>query len=90
MENKVLLKRTSPKPYPTKGRYVSYETPATRANILLNNKNFYDVIVWDIRSGYPWSEHSYSQLHGWTMLNSVKEAKQWLIENYGGRWCECQ
>ena len=84
----ILLKRISPKPYPTKGRYTSCETYATRANILLNNKNFYDVVVWDIRSSYPWSEHSYSQLHGWTILNSFEEAKQWLIENYGGKWVE--
>ena len=41
MENKTFLKRTSPKPYPIKGPYNQYKSPATRACILLNQEGFY-------------------------------------------------
>lgn len=89
MENKTFLKRTSPKPYPIKGLYNQYKSPATRACILLNQEDFYEVNVWDLnKNGYPWSESSYSYLHKFIKLNTYEVAKQWLIENYGGKWCE--
>lgn len=89
MEEKIFLKRISPKPYPTKGVYGkdNYKTPATRACILQNAEGFFEVNVWDTnRSGYPWSEESYSQLHKFVRIESVDAAKQWLIDNYGGKW----
>lgn len=91
MEDKVLFKRTSPKPYPTTGIYASYKSPATRACIGRNVEGFFEVNVWDNnRSGYLWCEESYSYLHKFIKLKSFEEAKQWLIETYGGKWCKCQ
>ena len=89
MEDTIILRRTSPKPYPTKGIYAPYKSPATRASIGKNTQGFYEVNVWDMnKSGYPWSEWSYSMLHKFVRLDSLEEAKHWLIENYGGKWCK--
>ena len=87
MEDKIFLKRLSPKPYAICGPYETSKSPATRACILQNVEGYFEVNVWDMnKQGYPWSEESYSMLHKFVKLESVDQAKRWLIDNYGGKW----
>lgn len=87
----IFLKRTSPKPYPTKGPWVdmgNLPSPATRAAIIENPNGFYEVNVWELKYDTQWNESSYSGMYGYLKLESEEAAKKWLVENYGGRWCK--
>ena len=84
--NYVEFKRISKKPYPTKGAWTEengYQgSPATRAIIIKNGDEWYEVQVYHLRGS--WCEGSENSDN----LTSFKKAKQWLIDNYGGKWVE--
>ena len=79
------LKRTSQKPYPIKGAWSEEfgfkgASPATRATIKRKGEKWYEVQVYHLRGA--WCEGSDPS----DDINSLEEAKQWLVEHYGGKW----
>ena len=81
------LKRCSAKPYPIKGGWAIFndKSPATHASIQINVDGYYEVNVWDLRGDSAWNESSWGRTI-FVKLNTLKEAKIWLVENYGGKW----
>ena len=86
MEEYVCLKRTSRKPFPIKGAWSvenGYKgSPATRATIQKISENNWDVQVYHLNGA--WFECSMPSDN----IKSLDEAKLWLIEHYGGKWCD--
>ena len=79
------LKRTSQKPFPIKGAWSEKNgfkgaSPATRATILRKGEEWYEVCVYHLRGA--WFESSESSDN----IRNLAEAKQWIIEHYGGKW----
>jgi hypothetical protein len=79
------LKRTLRKPYPIKGAWSEKNgfkgaSPATRAIITRKGKEWYEVQVYHLRGA--WFESSEES----DDIKSLEEAKQWLVEHYGGKW----
>lgn len=86
MEDRTFYRKTSRKPCATKGAYEGVCSYATHACIIQENDGLYVVNVWDLRPNSNWHETSDSQLHHFTRLQTLEEAKKWLIESYGGKW----
>lgn len=87
MKNNVIcLKRTSSKPYPTKGAWYvenGYKgSPATRATVTKLSEDNWEVQVYHLRGA--WFEYSEPKDN----IRSFEEAKRWLVEHYGGKWCK--
>jgi len=83
-KNYIEFRRTSTKPYPIKGAWTEdngYKgSPATRATILKHGENWFEVQVYNLRGA--WCEGS----EPCDNITSLEEAKNWLIEYYGGKW----
>lgn len=81
------LKRHYAKPYPIKGCWAMFngKSPATHASIQINADGYYEVNVWDLRGDSAWNESSWGRTI-FVKLNTLKDAKIWLVENYGGKW----
>lgn len=81
------LKRSSSKPYPIKGGWAMFndKSPATHASIQINVEGYYEVNVWDLRGDSAWNESSWGRTV-FNKLETLKDAKKWLVENYGGKW----
>lgn len=86
MNKTVCLKRTSKKPLPEKGAWSlknGYNgSPATRATIIQKGEAYYEVVVYNLKGA--WSESSKPSDN----IQSLEEAKRWIIERYGGKWCK--
>lgn len=83
--NCIELKRTLRKPYPIKGAWSEENgfkgaSPATRAIIMRKGEEWYEVQVYHLRGA--WCEGSEPS----DDIKSLEEAKQWLVEHYGGKW----
>lgn len=85
--NVICLRRTSAKPYPIKGAWSEENgfkgaSPATRATITKLSEDNWEVQVYHLRGA--WFEYS----KPWDNIRSLEEAKQWLVDHYGGKWCK--